>query len=617
MTTPQAASTIAALRQALTEGSLHPGDVAREVLAAIAAHDDPAVWIGAIDGAAVERAAGLLDSRGLEIDRLPLYGIPFAVKDNIDIAGQVTTAGCPAFASVAAASAQVVERLLEAGAVVVGKTNLDQFATGLVGTRTPYGVPRNPFDPSLVPGGSSSGSAVAVAAGLVPFALGTDTAGSGRIPAAIMNVVGFKPTPGLVSTRGVVPACRSLDCISVFALTADDAVAVFEAIAGLDLSDPYARPQGARHLIEPREPTDLVLGVPDAATLAAHVDAAYREAFARQVDELRELGARVNVVDMAPFLAVGDLMYDGPWVAERLAAVGDFIEGHPDDVLAVTRAIILGARRFSADDAFRAEYHRRELAIATAGVWDEVDVLCVPSVPGVPSLDDVVADPVGVNARLGRFSTFVNLLDLCAVATPGGFTSHGGAGRLPAGFTLIGPACTDRLLLALAGQYQETHGSDRALGALQRGRPRDRPRRSSTVEHRSDATTIPLVVVGAHLTGQPLNHQLTGIGASLAATTTTAPVYRLYAIAETTPPKPGLVRVGDGDGGASIEVEVWDVPAARLGSFVAAVAPPLAIGAVCLSDGRWVSGFVCEPTALDGATDITTFGGWRAWIASR
>jgi allophanate hydrolase len=576
------------------------GEGVAAALARIAAHHDPAVWISV----AAPEAIGVAAASG----EGPLAGVPFGVKDNIDVAGLPTTAGCPAYARTPDAHAVAVDLLVRAGAVPVGKTNLDQFATGLVGTRSPYGTPVNPFDPTLVPGGSSSGSGVAVATGLVPFALGTDTAGSGRVPAAVNNVVGLKPTRGLVSGRGVVPACWSLDCVSVFALTVADAAGVLAVIDRHDPLDIYARPLGERTQRPAQPASAVVVGVPDDASLGA-CDASVADAFARQLEELRALGVRLRPVDLQPFLAVGDLLYDGPWVAERLAAVGSFIEAHPDDVLPVTRSIITGAARFGAVDAFAAEYRRRTLALEAAAAWATVDAIVVPTVPRIPTVAEVAADPVGVNMALGRYTTFANLLDLCAVATPGGFTA---AGR-PAGFTLLAPACHDRFLLGLADAYERL--VDRPAGAL--GVRPERRAVQPLGEADERTGTIPVAVVGAHLTGQPLNGELTGRGAHLSARTTTAPCYRLFALAGTVPPKPGLLRAEGDPGAAAIEVEVWDVPGEAFGSFVAGVPAPLAIGKLELADGRWVSGFVCEPAALADAVDITAHGGWRAYLSAR
>ncbi len=593
-------STVAGLLDAYRDGELLPSEVAEATLARIKAHEDPAIWIGEIDADAVrERADHIVGGA--------LYGVPFAVKDNIDVAGMTTTAGCPAFARTAQESATAVTRLFDAGALAIGKTNLDQFATGLVGVRSPYGTPTNPFDPTVVPGGSSSGSGVAVATGLTPFALGTDTAGSGRIPAALGNIFGCKPTKGLVSTSGVLPACRSLDCVSVFTLTALDAAIVLGVLDHADPGDIYARPLALRRQRPTATPADVVVGVPDDSVLA-RCDTAIADAFARQLEELAVLGIGLRRVDLDAFLSAGELLYGGPWIAERYAAVGQFIEDHPDEVHPTTRAIILDARRFDAAAVFAAEYRRRELALTAARVWLDVDAIAVPSLPGVPTLADVAADPIGANARLGQFSTFVNLLDLCAVAVPGGMLPSG----FPVGFTLVAPACSDRFLLSLAHHYEQM--VDRPLGAVE-GRAEPTARAVADLD---DPASLPLAVVGAHLSGQPLNDQLVSRGARLSARTTTAPRYRLVALTGAVPAKPGLARVGHGDaGGAPIEVEVWDIPVETFGSFVAGVPAPLAIGKLELADGTWVSGFVCEPVGLDGADDITGYGGWRSYLAQR
>jgi len=591
--------TITGLLDGYRSRRFSPREVIDSTLARLVASGDRAVWIGDPDP---ERIRADADRVAAVSPSGPLGGVPFAVKDNIDVAGIETTAGCPAFGSVPAVSAAAVDHLTAAGAIVIGKTNLDQFATGLVGTRSPYGTPRNPFDSAVVPGGSSSGSGVAVATGIVPFALGTDTAGSGRVPAAFGNIIGCKPTHGLVSTKGVVPACRSLDCVSVFALTARDAALVLASMAHPDEADVYSRPIGARRQRAVAAPDDIVLGIPDDSILE-RCDPEIAEMFEVQLKELAHLGVRLRQVDVGPFLDVGDLLYDGPWLAERDATVGEFIDAHAADVHPITRDIISGARRFSATDMFRAEYRRRELARQAATVWVDVDAIVVPSVPTVPTLVDVEADPIGINARLGMFSTFVNLLDLCAVAVPGGLLASG----LPVGFTLVAPACSDWFLLDLADRYQRM--VDRTLGATgSRIGSSDAP---LVVE---PAASVPLAVVGAHLAGQPLNHQLVERGARLAARTTTAPRYRLVALADTTPAKPGLVRVDDD--GAAIEVEVWDMPIDQFGSFVDGVPAPLAIGKLELADGSWVNGFVCEPVGIERATDITRFRGWRSYLQS-
>lgn len=526
-----------------------------------------AVWITELGEDVMATTAARADAAA------PLAHLRLAVKDNIDVAHVPTTAGCPAFAYTPTRSAPVVERLVEAGAVVVGKTNLDQFATGLTGSRSPYGVGRSVLDPTLISGGSSSGSAVAVAAGMADVALGTDTAGSGRVPAACNGIVGYKPTPGLLPIRGIVPACRSIDCPSVFTRT------VAEARAVLDVLEPGAHPP-ALDVMRSR----LRVGVPDDASLAA-VHPAARAAFAASV---AALDAEIVPLDLAPMFAAGDLLYGGAWLAERYHSVGAFIEAHRAEVNDVVAGIILAARSLSATDAFTDRYRLQELAEAAAVRWDGIDVLLTPTVPDVPTVDEVAADPIGTNIALGRFTTFTNLLGYAVTAVPGRQRSDG----VPAGLSVVGRGGDDHLTLDVA-----------SLVAGEVVPP-------ATTGHGA----VDLAVVGAHLAGEPLNHELSGRGGVLRVRTSTAPVYRLHAL-PTVPPKPGLVKVPGA--GAAIEVEVWSLPVAEFGAFVAGVPAPLAIGKVELDDGREVAGFVCEPAPLADAPDITSYGGWRAYRASR
>jgi len=585
----------ASLTAAYADGA-RPADIVREAYRRIAAAGDPGIFLCLIDEAAAVAEAERL---GPHDPSKPLWGIPFAVKDNIDVAGLPTTAACPAYAYTPARSAAVVDRLVAAGAILIGKTNLDQFATGLVGVRTPYPVPRNAIDPALVPGGSSSGSAVAVARGLVSFSLGTDTAGSGRVPAALNNIVGLKPTRGALSARGVVPACRSLDCVSVFAGTVADAWAVTSAAAGYDAEDASSRKValGAMEL-----PPVVRLGIPDAASLDVGSDTA-GAAFDAALAALPDFAAAPRPVDLAPFFAVAALLYEGAWVAERYEAIRSFIETRPETLHPVTRRIIEGARRFSAADAFAGQYRLAELARSTASVWDEIDVLVVPSIPDVCSLDEVAADPIGANARLGVYTNFVNLLDFAAIAVPGPFRSDG----RPAGVTLIAPAGRDGMLAAMAARLHAAAGV--CVGATAVPVPQAPPPDAAPPPGR-----IPLAVVGAHLSGMPLNAELTRWGASFVRAASTAPEYRLYALDGGPPKRPGLVRVGEG--GASIAVEVWALDPAAFGAFVAAIPAPLGIGTLRLADATSVQGFLCEAAATEGACDISHFGGWRAYVAS-
>jgi allophanate hydrolase len=569
-------------------------------------------WITLLGFDAIAAQVESVEARRAAGEVLPLYGVPFAIKDNIDLAGVPTTAACPSFARVPSESAPVVERLLRAGAIAVGKTNLDQFATGLVGTRSPYGACGSALDPEYISGGSSSGSALAVALGLVSFALGTDTAGSGRVPAALNNIVGLKPTRGLLSTRGVVPACRSLDCVSVFAGSVADAARVFDVAKALDPLDAFSReaPPGPAQL----ERGPFRFGVPEPLELFG--DAASERAFARAIEQLTDLGGNRVRVDFAPFARAASLLYGGPWLAERQAAFGEFIAGGHADIDPVVGGILRGAPSYAAVDAFRGQYQLRELAQQTSAVWRDIDVLVVPTTPTTFTRQQIAEEPIAYNTRLGTYTNFTNLLDLCGVAVPAGFKAE----RLPFGITLLGPAFADRSLLALAARFHHSHAATvgatgvavrvpgGAPSAIARALPR--ARQVPRVEQ-----SIRLAVVGAHLRGQPLHRQLVELGARFELEGRTSAHYRLYALAGTVPPKPGLVRVSGA--GAAIQLEVYSLDPAGFGDFVAQVPAPLAIGNVELESGEWVKGFVCEPLAVEGSVDITSAGGWRAYLAAR
>lgn len=538
------------------------------------------------------RESGWAD-RAAALQAMPLFGVPFAVKDNIDVRDWVTTAACPAFAYRATADAHVVTRLKQAGAICVGKTNLDQFATGLVGTRSPFGRPASTFDSARISGGSSSGSAVVVARGEVPFALGTDTAGSGRVPAGFNHIVGLKPTPGRVGTSGVVPACRSLDCVSIFALTADDAATVLALLEGDDPTDAYS----AYAPIHAAWGARLRVGVPASPQL----DAAYRAPWDAALHQIKALGHELVTIDFEPLHGIAELLYSGPWVAERHAVVQALLEQTPEVLDPTVRQIIDGARVFSATDAFRGQYVLRSAQRDAAALWESVDFLMTPTAPGHPTFAEVDADPIGANARLGRFTNFVNLLGWCALAMPAGLTATG----LPFGVTFIAPGQVDRALASFGSQWQASVSLTMgATGVMSYDtEPPVRP---------AGEATLPIAVVGAHLDGLPLNGQLVERGAQFREATLTAPHYRLFALPGTQPPKPGLVRVAQG--GASVTVEVWDLPTRHVGTFLALIAAPLGLGSLELADGRRVHGFVCEAQALEGATDITAFGGWRAYL---
>ncbi len=591
---------IARLGDALRAGDVTCVDVIEEVLSRIQAAGEDRVWIHRASRDELLERAGELDSRA-DKEAPPLFGIPFAVKDNIDVAGWPTTAACPAFSYVADDSAPVVAALLDAGAMLIGKTNLDQFATGLVGMRSPYGAPRNPFDGDYVPGGSSSGSAVAVSSGLVSFALGTDTAGSGRVPAAFNNIVGLKPTRGRLSARGVVPACRSLDCVSVFALTADDANAVLAAVQGFDAGDPFSRDAAAvSPPLAPGAIAGLRIGIPDSTEFFGNANA--EALFADAVERLRTLGAAIVPFDPAPFLDAARLLYDGPWVAERYAAVGAFIDAHPDDVHPVTRKIIMGGGGLSAADGFSGQYRLEAFRRAAEPTWRDVDMLMTPTTGTIYTTAEIEADPIRLNGNLGYYTNFMNLFDLCGVAVPAGFLGNG----LPFGVTLVGCAFADVALLRAADELHRAAGLTLGATGLESPTP---------VElHDTAMGCVRLAVNGAHMSGLPLNHELTERGARLVRKCRTAPLYRLFALEDFAPPRPGLVRA---DPGGEIDVEVWEMPAARFGGFVAGVPAPLGIGTVTLDDGSEVNGFVCEPYATKNAPDITEFRSWRSWLVEK
>jgi len=547
----------------------------------------------------VSRRTALARARELESDPmgavLPLYGVPYAVKDNLDVAGVDTTVGCPAFAFSPKRSATVVQLLDEAGAIAVGKTNLDQFATGLVGTRSPYGACSSVYDPRYISGGSSSGSAVAVASGLVSFALGSDTAGSGRVPAAFNNLVGLKPTRGVLSTLGLFPACRTLDCVTVLARTCHDAHTVWMAARRFDADDPFSRAPRPGEAAAPWASGHFRFGVPSLAKLEFFGDEAAADLYEQAIGGLRSIGGEVVEIDFSLFREAANLLYSGPWVAERMAALGRFFDDHSGQMNPVVREIIGGARRYSAVDAYRAEYRLRELRRETEAQWALMDVLALPTAGTIYTHEEVAADPIGTNTNLGYYTNFVNLLDLAAVAVPAGFRPNG----LPFGISLVGPAFSEEGLLALADRYHRSHsqvpGPVLDIGPC----PPD---------------CVALAVVGAHLSGQPLNRQLTEIGARLLRACRTDAGYRLYALDRAVPPKPALVRDRD-FAGPGIEVEVWAVPLGHFGGFVAAVPPPLTIGNAVLDSGETVKCFLAEPYAVSQASEITRLGGWRAYLA--
>ncbi len=573
--------------------ALRPVEVIDSIYQRLEVADDR-IWICLVTPVEARLRATELESQSRE---LPLYGVPFAIKDNIDVAGMVTTAGCPAFAYTAGQTAPVVQRLLSAGAVLIGKTNMDQFATGLVGVRSPYGAPRNPFDERYVPGGSSSGSAVAVATGLVSFALGTDTAGSGRVPAAFCNVVGYKPTRGMLSNRGTVPACRSLDCVSVLALTCADILTVAQLAAGFDVDDPFSR-LSPRPELALETASTFRFGIPRDDQMQFFGNNETPALFDRARQDMEALGGVAVSIDYVPFSEAAAMLYGGPWVAERWAALGEFVTAHAEALHPITRRILEGSKEYSAAEVFQSAYELASLRRQAEATWRGIDVLLLPTTGTTYTLEEIEADPIALNTQLGYYTNFASLLDCCGVAVPHGFTEAG----LPFGVSLIAPGWRDGLALAIAERLHRAAGV--RLGATDAHVP----------VKGLDPNFVPLAVVGTHLRGQPLNQELTSIGARFARVCRTSHHYRLYELAGTIPRKPGLARVPSG--GSAIEVEVWEVPMENFGRFVQSVPPPLAIGNVTLESGESVKGFVCEPVAVMGAQDITQYGGWRAFLAS-
>ena len=591
---------LTSLRRLYGSRGATPSQVIDEVLASIE-NGPEGIWIDRRDPAELRAEARTLEEKYRNLEPPLLYGIPFGVKDSIDVAGVPTTVACPAFRYVARETAPAVERLRAAGALYLGKTNLDQFATGLVGVRSPYGTPPNAFDPARVPGGSSSGSAAAVARGQVSFAVATDTAGSGRVPAAFHNVVGLKPSRGLISTRGLVPACRSADCMTLMALTCDDARLVASVATGYDPRDPSSR--GASREFQwsaAARSASIRLGVPRRDDLVFG-EAQASKAFDRACEALASMGWVLEPVSMAPFYEAGRLLYDGPWIAERLSTFDAFLRERGDALLPVVRTILTQGERYRATDVFVAQHRLAELRRELEPIWSRMDALVVPTAPSHPTIEAVLADPIAQNAQLGRYTTFANLLDLAGVAVPVRFRDDG----LPFGITLLGPWGSDATLLDLASAVHREAGVP--LGATGWPQPTHSEPPAQAV-----ADGVRIAVIGAHLSGQPLNYQLTEAGARFVQTARTSNQYKLFALPGTVPAKPGLFR--SGPGGAAIELEIWDMPSAQVGAFLARIAAPLGIGSIEIEDGSRVHGFLCEAHATAGAEDISAFGGWRAYL---
>ena len=588
---------VAAIVAAHRAGTVSPAQTVARSYLRIRDTNDPAIFISLrSEKEAIAEAESL---KAKDARDLPLFGVPVAVKDNIDVLGMPTTAACPAFSYQPSHDATAVARLRAAGAIIIGKTNLDQFATGLVGVRSPYGIPNNPIRSDLIPGGSSSGSAVAVAAGLVPLSLGTDTAGSGRIPAMLNNIVGLKPSLGMVSTAGVVPACRTLDCVSVFSLTVEDAVTALAAMAGPDPADPFSRdrPLGAMTNF----PTRVRLGVPRNGQLIFFGDKAAEAAYGDAIRRWAALGAEFVEFDMEPFYETARLLYEGPWVAERYLVIRNLLASSPDSIHPVTREIIAPGSRLTSTETFSALYRLQGLRKIAERVFVNIDAIVLPTAPTVYTTRQVLANPIELNSRLGTYTNFVNLLDLCALSLPASMRPD----DTPFGITLLAPAGRDALLASIGRVFH----ADTKLPVGARGVPQ--PQLSPLPV--AIGGDLAIAVVGAHMSGMTLNGELRALGGRLIETAVTAADYRLYAL-PTTPPKPGMLRVEAGKGSA-IELEVWALSAPAFGQFVAAIPPPLSIGSIRLADGRNVKGFLVEAAGLDGARDISRFGGWRSYMA--
>ena len=592
--------TVAAIVAAHRAGTTTPAKTVARSYQRIRDYNDPAVFISLRDERDALAEAETLSAK--DPATLPLLGVPVAVKDNIDALGFPTTAACPAFSYSPTHDSTAVAKLRTTGAIIIGKTNLDQFATGLVGVRSPYGIPINPMRADLIPGGSSSGSAVAVSAGLVPLALGTDTAGSGRVPAMLNNIVGLKPSLGLISNAGLVPACRTLDCISVFSLTVDDAMTALSAMAGSDGADPFSRdrPLGA---VTPFPP-QLRLGVPRNGQLIFFGDRASESAYGEALKRWASLGATLVEFDLEPFYETARLLYEGPWVAERYLVIRNLLASSPDSIHPVTREITAAGARLTAADTFAALYRLQALRRITEHTFGNIDALVLPTAPTAYSTAQVLANPVELNSRLGTYTNFVNLLDLCGLALPSEIRPDG----IPFGITLLAPAGHDAQLASIGRVFHAN--TELKMGAKGLTQP---PLAAPSSELSGDE--IAIAVVGAHLSGMALNGELTTLDGRLLEEAVTAPDYKLYAL-DTTPSKPGMLRV-EAATGSAIKLELWALSATSFGKFVAAIPPPLSIGTIRLADGRGIKGFLVEPAAISGARDISAFGGWRAFMAQK
>ena len=593
--------TLASLKESYLNQSLTPRILIKSLLEKAADYQDYNLFIHQLTEAELEPYLSRLEQS--EANSLPLWGVPFVIKDNINLANIPTTAACKEYSYVPKESATVVQTLIDAGAIPIAKANMDQFATGLVGTRSPYGECHNAFDFTMISGGSSSGSAVSLALNLCSFSLGTDTAGSGRVPAAFNNLIGLKPSKGLLSTKGVVPAVRSQDVVSIFALNSQDAYQVFDVAAQFDQADEFSRHES--EMTPPAWQAKPIIGIPDENNLFFDGDEQAKQNFTETVATLKNLGYQIQTVPFTAWIETAKLLYGGAWVAERFVAIESFFNQHESIMDPTVAKIIAGAKTLSAADAYQGSYALQKAQRETEILWQQhgIDCMMTPTTPSIYSIEALKQDPIGLNSKLGTYTNFMNLLDYAAIAMPTGFRKD----TLPTGVTFFAPAGSDRALLQLTDtlhpQFVEASGA-RFLEV-----PQANPKLFNNMQ------TIPLAVVGAHLVGFPLNSQLIERGATLLETTQTAPKYAFYELAGGPILKPGLVK--QTDGGESIELEIWAMPKQHLGSFLALIPSPLGLGKVELIDGRQVVGFICEPYGIEGATDITHTGGWRNWMAQK
>jgi allophanate hydrolase len=596
--------TIESIHQAYRSGTYTVREVVEESLRRIASA--PAgIWISIGDRTALIRRAADADNwlaaQPDALDSRPLLGIPYGVKDNIDVLGLATTAGCAAFSYQPACNAPVIELLDRAGAICMGKTNMDQFATGLVGVRSAFGECPNALNPDYISGGSSSGSAVAVAQGHVGFSLGTDTAGSGRVPAALNNIIGFKPTRGLLSTRGVVPACRSLDCVSIFTLLAADSWRVFQVLREPDADDEFSIADPPEIKNPAALPPVFNVGIPRPDQLEFFGDSGAQALFGLAVERIRSLGGRIIEIDFSPFQEAGELLYNGPWIVERYAGLKPFVASHPDNCLPVIKEIFSTSSNYSARDVFAALHRRRTLLMKTRQIWNQIQTLVLPTAPTIYRRSQIHADPIRLNTNLGYYTRFANLMKCCVVAVPAAIRSDG----LPFGISLVAPAFNEHKLIAMAGRFHAD--TSLTMGALAAPVPDECHCAGKSCDQMMD-----IAVVGAHLSGQPLNYQLIDVDAHFVREARTAPCYRLSSLGNAKPAKPGLVRVASG--GGAIRLEIWRMPHCNFGAFLALVPSPLCIGSITLEDRTTVKGFLCESVAAEQGRDITSFGGWREFL---